>query len=163
LAIGLLLGEVIGDAAWLPIVAGWFLIPTAFSIAILRHRLYDIDRIVSRTVAYALITAVVAGIYAVGVVALPELFDLGGPLPVAATTLAAAAAFSPVRRVVQRWVDRYFNRARFDARRELDAFATRLRSQIDLDTIVTDINALVDTTLQPSRTMTWVRSARPGT
>ena len=161
-----LIGELIGvDGLWLGIVLGWFLIPTAFSIAILRHRLYDIDRIVSRTVAYALITVVVAGIYAVPVIALPELFGLRGPLPVAAATLTAAAAFSPVRRGVQRWVDRHFNRARFDAGRELDAFTARLRSQVDLDTIMAEITVLVATTLQPSRISTWLRSApadRPG-
>jgi hypothetical protein len=160
LVIGLTLSEVVGEAAWWPIVVGWLLIPTAFAIAILRHRLYDIDRVISRTVAYAVITAVVASIYAATVVALPELFDLRGPLPVAAATLAAAAAFSPVRRVVQRWVDRHFNRARFDARRELDAFAARLRSQVELDTIVADITTLVGTTLQPSTATTWIRPAR---
>jgi hypothetical protein len=150
----------LGDAGWWPIVVGWLLIPTAFAIAILRHSLYDIDRIVSRTVAYGVITAVVAGIYAIPVVALPELFDLHGPLPVAAATLAAAAAFSPVRRVVQRWVDRHFNRARFDARREVDAFAARLRSQVELDAIVTDINTFVATALQPSTATTWIRPTR---
>jgi hypothetical protein len=160
---------VVGEAAaaeagidrlvWLPVIAGSFLIPTAFSIAILRHRLYDIDRIVSRTVAYTVITVITAAIYAVPVVALPEVFDLRGPLPVAAATLAAAAAFSPIRRRVQQWVDRHFNRARFDARREIDAFATRLRSQVDLETVVADINALVGSTLQPSTASTWIRPA----
>lgn len=161
LVIGLLLSGAIGDSAWLPILAGWYLIPTAFSIAILRHRLYDIDRIVSRTVAYAVITVVVAAVYAIPVVALPELFGLRGPLPVAAATLAAAATFSPARRVVQRWVDRRFNRARFDARRELDAFAVRLRSQVDLDTVVAEVQALVDSTLQPRAATTWLRGVRP--
>jgi hypothetical protein len=157
LLIGLTLHRVIGDAAWLLIIAGWFLIPAAFSIAILRYRLYDIDRIVSRTVAYALITVAVAAIYAVPVIALPELFDLRGPLPVAAATLAAAAAFSPIRRVVQREVDRRFNRARFDARRELDAFATRLRSEVDLDMVASDLQAVVARTLQPGVLSTWFR------
>jgi hypothetical protein len=157
LLIGLALHTIIGDAAWLPIMAGWFLIPAAFSVAILRYRLYDIDRIVSRAVAYAVVTLVVAGIYAVPVVALPELFDLHGPLPVAAATLAAAAAFSPVRRVVQREVDRRFNRARFDAQRELEAFAARLRSEVDLDMIVSDLQALLATTLQPRVLTTWLR------
>jgi hypothetical protein len=157
LLIGLVLDSELGDAAWYPIVAGWFLVPTAFSVAILRYRLYDIDRIISRTVAYAVITVVVAGIYTVPVVALPELFDLRGPLPVAAATLGAAAAFSPVRRVVQAGVDRHFNRARFDAQRELDAFSARLRSEVDLDAVVTDINAMISTTLQPSLVTTWVR------
>ena len=161
LVCGLTLGGVLGDAAWLPIVVGWFLVPTAFSVAILRHRLYDIDRIVSRTVAYAVITVVVAAVYAVPVVVLPELFGVRGPLPVAAATLAAAAVFSPVRRAVQRWVDRRFNRARFDARRELDAFAGRLRSEVDLDTVVADINALVDTALQPRTAATWIRPVVP--
>lgn len=159
LLFGLLLESEIGAVAWLPIVAGWFLIPAAFAIAILRYRLYDIDRIVSRTVTYGVITLAVAGIYAVPVVALPELFGVRGPLPVAAATLAAAAAFSPIRRVVQRWIDRRFNRARFDAQRELDAFAARLRSEVDLDTIVTDITAVATTTLQPSLVTTWLRGA----
>lgn len=88
---------------------------------------------VSRTVAYAVITAVVAGLR-IPVIALPEFFDVRGSLPVAAATLTAAVAFSPVRRVVQQHVDRQFNRARFNARRELETFAARLRSQVDLDT-----------------------------
>ena len=162
LVLGLSFGELVGDIAWLPIVTGWFLIPTAFSIAILRYRLYDIDRIVSRTVSYAVVTAVVVAIYVVPVVVLPALFDVPGPLPVAAATLAAAAAFSPVRRVVQRGVDRHFNREAFDARRELDAFAGRLRSEVELDAIAADMSALVGATLHPSVVTLWIRPARRG-
>jgi hypothetical protein len=161
-AIGLI-GSALGTSVivWLPIVVGWFMIPAAFSIAILRHQLYDIDRIVSRTVAYAVITVVVAGVYAIPVVTLPAVFGMSGPLPVAAATLAAAAAFSPVRRVVQRWVDRRFNRARFDAQQELDAFAVRLRSQVELDAILADVDALAVATLEPTHAAIWIRRAPP--
>jgi hypothetical protein len=76
---------------------------------------------------------------------------------VAAATLAAAAAFSPVRRVVQQWVDRRFNRARFDAQRELDAFAVRLRSQVELDAILAEVDELVATTLEPEHARIWIR------
>lgn len=91
------------------------------------------------------------------VIALPELFDVRGSLPVAAATLTAAVAFSPVRRVVQQHVDRQFNRARFNARRELETFAARLRSQVDLDTLIEDLNALIDRTLEPSTVSIWFR------
>jgi hypothetical protein len=159
-AIGLT-GSGLGFSAivWLPIVIGWFMVPVAFSIAILRYRLYDIDRIVSRTVAYAVITVVVAGVYTGTVVTLPELFEVSGPLHVAAATLAAAAAFSPVRRVVQRWVDRRFNRAHFDAQQELDAFAVRLRSQVELDAILAEVDTLIAATLQPEHAGIWIRPA----
>jgi hypothetical protein len=157
LAIGLAFSEVAGDLAWAPIAVSWFGIPMAFSIAILRHRLYDIDRIVSRTVAYGLITIVTAGIYAIPVLALPELFDVRGSLPVAAATLAAAAAFAPVRRVVQQSVDRSFNRARVDAQGKLDAFAGRMRAQVELDTILLEVETLVHATLQPRAAAVWIR------
>lgn len=158
LVFGLVFGGILGeDAAWIPIVVGWFLIPSAFSVAILRYRLYEIDRVISRTVAYALITAIVSAIYAVPVVTLPELFGLGGPLPVATATLLASAAFAPVRRQVQRQVDRRFHRAQVDARRELEDFSVRLRSQVNLDTLVTEINGLVVRNLEPSIAVTWLR------
>lgn len=157
LVCGLSLGELVGDAAWLPIVAGWFLIPTAFSVAILRYHLYDIDRVVSRTIAYAGVTLVMVVAYAIPVVALPSLFGVRGPLAVASATLAAAGVFNPARRLLQTRIDRRFNRATFDARRELEVFATHMRSEVDIDTVVADIQSLVTKTLQPATATTWIR------
>ena len=101
------------------------LVPVAIGIAVLRYRLYDIDRVISRTVAYTIVTGVLVGTYAGLVLLATEVFHLHKPMAVAAATLAAAALFSPVRRRVQRGVDRRFNRARYDADKTVTAFASQ--------------------------------------
>jgi hypothetical protein len=146
------------------IVAGWIiglylaLLPLAIAAAIARYRLYDLDRIVSRTVAYGLLTVVLGGGYAVVVLGLGQLLPDGSSLVVAAATLAAAALFQPARRRVQRAVDRRFNRRRYDAARTVQAFSTRLRDQVDLTTLTGELLAVVDQTMQPTRASLWLRA-----
>ena len=160
LVFGLAFGAVVGDAAWLPIVVGWFLIPTAFSIAILRHRLYDIDRIISRTVSYVLLSAVLVSVYVAGVLLLSRVLaplGAGSDLAVAVGTLAAAAVFQPARRRIQEAVDRRFNRRRYDAVRTIDAFSARLRHEVDLDRLSAKLVDVVSTTVEPAALSLWLR------
>lgn len=128
----------------------------AIGFSMLRYRLYDIDRIISRTVAYALVVGLLAG--AVAVVATLVSIQFDRPLVVAATTLGVAAAFNPLRRRVQRWVDRRFNRSRYDAERVLDAFAVSLRDRVDAEDVVSGWIAVVSETMHPSSAGVWVRS-----
>jgi hypothetical protein len=133
--------------------------PVAVAVAVLRYRLYDLDRIVSRTLAYALLTLLLGLGYATVVLGLGRLLPEGSSLAVAAATLAAAAAFSPLRRRVQAAVDRRFNRRRYDATGTVEAFAARLRDQVDLDALHTELLAVVDQTVQPTRASLWLRGA----
>lgn len=143
--------------------AGFVWLPVALGVGILRHRLYDIDRLISRTVSYVLVTAVVVGVYLLAVTTLTALTsDVVGssPIAVAASTLAAAAAFGPVRRRIQGSVDRRFNRASYDAARAAEAYRARLRDQLELGTIGEDLVATVSTTVQPSSSLLWL--SNPG-
>jgi len=130
-------------------------VPAAVGVAVLRYRLYDIDRIVSRTVAYAIVTGLLVGVYAALVLLATGVFSLHGTVPVAAATLAAAALFAPVRRRVQRAVDRRFNRARYDAEITLAGFAARLKDAVDLDAVRADLASVVLTTLEPVHVWVW--------
>jgi hypothetical protein len=125
------------------------LIPVAVGIAILRYRLYDIQRLISRTVTYGLVVGTLVAVYAGGVLVLGSLLPLQGELAVAASTLAVAALFNPLRRQVHLRVDRRFNRARYDAAWVLDGFAARLRDQRDLEELTADLLAVVSRTVQP--------------
>ncbi len=125
--------------------------------AILRYRLYDLDRIISRTLAYGLLTVLLGGGYAGVVLGLGQLLGQDSPLVVAAATLAVAALFQPARRRVQRAVDRRFNRRRYDAAQTIAAFSARLRQQVDLDTLTAELLAVVDQTMQPTRVSLWLR------
>jgi hypothetical protein len=143
--------------------AGSALLPVAVGIAVLRYRLYEIDRIVSRTVSYVLLSALLVGLYLVVVALLrPLLEPLTGSsaLAVAGSTLAVAAVFNPARRRLQRAVDRRFDRARYDAARAVDAFAARLRNQVDLDEITTGLRDTVTQTVAPGRVSVWLRPGR---
>ena len=136
-----------------------FGIPAAMTVAILRHQLYDIDRIISRTLEYAIVTGLLVGVYA-GLVllatqALPV--SLSTPVAVAVATLAAAALFSPLRRRVQRIVDRRFNRARYDAESTVAAFAARLKDTVDLDSVRDDLAGVVHQALEPVHISVWIR------
>jgi hypothetical protein len=142
--------------------AAFALLPVAVGVAVLRHRLYEIDRIVSRTVSYGLLTAALVGLYLLVVALLrPLLEPLTGSstLAVAGSTLAVAAAFNPARRRLQEVVDRRFDRARYDAGRAVDAFTARLRDQVDLDEIAAGLRDTVDGTVAPVRVGVWL--ARP--
>ena len=132
-------------------------VPLAIAVAVLRYRLWDLDRLVSRTVAYALVTALLLVPYLVVVPAATGLLQGSGSLAVAAATLAVAALFQPLRRRVQDLVDRRFNRRRYDAARTVDAFAVRLRDQVDLDALHGELLAVVTQTMQPTRASLWLR------
>jgi hypothetical protein len=130
----------------------------AIYIAVSRYRLYDIDRVVSRTVSYAVVTGTLVGVY-VGCIALTtQLLPLSSSVGVAASTLAAAAMFQPLRRRVQQVVDRRFNRARYDAARTIDAFAARLREEVDPDLVRTDLLEVTADAVQPTTVSLWVMS-----
>lgn len=133
------------------------LMPVAITVAILRYRLYEIDQIVRRTGSYALITAVLVGVYALIAVLPSAIFSLDSDLLVAAATLAAAAAFRPVRRHIQRVVDRRFNRSRYDAGLVVDRFSAWLRQQLDLRDLADDLGTAVAHTVQPTRVWLWLR------
>jgi hypothetical protein len=132
-------------------------LPLSTGAAILRYRLYDLDRILSRTVAYGLLTLLLVGGYAVVVLGLGQLLGRDSSLVVAAATLAVAALFQPLRRRVQAAVDRRFNRRRYDAGRIIDAFAARLRDQVDLAALHGELLGVVDQTMQPTRASLWLR------
>jgi hypothetical protein len=132
-------------------------VPLAIAVAVLRYRLWDLDRLISRTVAYTLVTALLVLPYLVVLPVASRLLEGSGSLAVAAVTLAVAAAFQPLRRRVQSLVDRRFNRRRYDATRTVDAFATRLRDQVDLDALHTELLGVVHQTMQPTRATLWLR------
>lgn len=141
-------------------LCAFLLLPLSIGLAILRHRLYDIDRVVSRTVAYAIVTAFLGGTFAV-LVLVPTAFvgaeGTGVPdYAVAGATLIVAALFRPLRRRIQRRVDRRFNRARYDATRIVEGFAVRLRQQIDIDALGTQLRAVVSETVHPSHVSVWI-------
>ena len=149
-------GQQVGTVVWALASAA---IPAATTAAILRHGLYDIDRVVSRTLSYAVVTATVIGVY-VGLVALIEtVLGFSSSIAVAASTLAAAAAVQPLRVRVQRAVDRRFDRAAYDARRTADAFAQRIRDEVDVDAVRRDLLATVAVALAPSALTLWAVEA----
>jgi hypothetical protein len=137
------------------------LVPIAAGIAILRYRLYDIDRLINRTLVYGLLTALLGAVYAAAVLAGGQLFGgVGGDPPswaVAGATLAVAALFQPARGRTQAVVDRRFNRRKDDADKTIQAFSTRLRDQVDLDTLSAELLAVVDQTMEPTQASLWLR------
>ena len=137
-------------------VIGFLAVPVSIGVAVLRYRLFDIDRIVSRTLAYAIVTGVLVGVYAGLVLLTTEVFGFRTPVAVAASTLAAAALFTPVRRRVQRLVDRRFNRARYDAETTVAAFADRLKDAVNLDAARDDLAKTVHQALEPAHLTVWV-------
>ncbi len=138
-------------SAW---VAG---LPLALGAAVLRYRLYDLDRIISRTLAYGLLTLLLGGGYAAVVLGLSQLLPNDSSLVVAGATLAVAAAFQPARRRIQQLVDRRFNRRRYDAAQTIQAFSARLRQQTDLDTLTGELLEMVEQTMQPTQVSLWLR------
>ena len=142
------------------VLAALLCLPVAIGVAVLRYRLWDLDRLISRTVAYALVTALLILPYLLILPAADRLASGGGSLAVAAATLIAVALFQPLRRRVQALVDRRFNRRRYDAARTVHHFATRLRDQLDLDALETELLAVADQTMQPTHASLWLR-ARP--
>jgi len=142
------------------------LIPVSVAVAVFKYRLYDIDRLINRTLVYGLLTAILGLVYAGAVLLLGELFGgIGGEPPsgaVAGATLAVAALFQPARRRIQQAVDRRFNRAKYNAATTIEAYSVRLREEVDLDTLSTELLAVVDQTMEPTRISLWLRPSAPG-
>ena len=136
---------------------GILALPVSLGLGILKFRLYDIDRIISRTLAYAIVTGLLVGVYAGLVLLATQVIAVKSPVAVAASTLAVAALFTPVRRRVQRVVDRRFNRARYDADAAVAAFAARLQDAVDPDAVHADLLAAVCQTLEPAHVSVWLR------
>ena len=134
--------------------------PIAIGVGILKYRLYDIDRIISRTLAYAIVTGLLVGVYAGLVLLSTQVLTIKSPVAVAVSTLAAAALFSPLRGRVQRAVDRRFNRARYDADQTVAEFAVRLKDAVDLDTVQDDLAEVVQRVLEPAHFTLWVNESR---
>jgi hypothetical protein len=137
------------------------LLPLATGAAILRYRLYDLDRIISRTLAWGLLTVLLGGGYALVVLGLGQLLGRDSSLVVAGATLAVAAVFQPARRRIQQAVDRRFNRRRHDAAETIQAFSTHLRDQLDLDSLTVELLAVADQTRQPTQVSLWLRPPPP--
>ncbi len=136
------------------------IIPVSVAVAILRYRLYDIDRFISRTISYGLITGLLVAVFLLvnlGLQSVLSSFTSGNSLAVAGSTLLAAALFTPVRGRVQRIVDRRFDRARYDGERTASAFSVRMRDAIDLPAVTTDLDVTVRRALAPSRVGLWLR------
>ena len=158
-----MLASVVLVAAGNQVLVGWVtgictaLLPLATGAAVLRYRLYDLDRIISRTLAYGLLTLLLGGGYAAVILGLGQLLGRDSSLAVAAATLAVAALFHPVRRRIQAGVDRRFNRRRHDAAQKIAAFSDHLREQVDLDTLTAELLGVVDQTMQPTQASLWLR------
>ncbi|MGO9753133.1 MAG: hypothetical protein ACLP8S_00750 [Solirubrobacteraceae bacterium] len=138
-------------------------LPICIGVGILKYRLYEIDRLISRTLSYAILTGLLVGTF-VGLIALTtDLLPFSSSVGVAASTLAAAALFNPLRKRVQRVVDRRFNRSRYDAEQTVAAFAGRLRDAVDLDTVQAELLQVVHQSVQPTHATIWIRQSRPRT
>jgi hypothetical protein len=150
----------VGELVLFPVAVS--LIPIAIGVAVLKYRLYEIDRVINRTLVYGLLTVVLGAVYAAGVFAAGRLLDPAdgeSELAVAASTLAVAALFQPARRRIQAVVDRRFNRRRYDATRTIEAFSRRLRDEVELDILSAELLAVVDQTMQPTAVSLWLQPA----
>ena len=158
-AVVALAGQALGNDAMVTWAGGaWVaILPLATGAAVLRYRLYDLDRIVSRTLTWALLTVVLGLGYAAVVLGLGRLLPRDSSLAVAAATLAVAAVFHPVRRRIQSAVDRRFNRRSYDAARTIQAFSGRLRDEVDLDTLTGELLAVAEETMHPTQASLWLR------
>jgi hypothetical protein len=156
---------VIGGGAWTFAIIAFATVPIAIYVAITRYRLYEIDRIVSRTLGWLLVTAVLAGVFAGAVIGLQALLAPvtgSNTVVIAGSTLLAAGLFQPLRRRIQHAVDRRFNRARLDADRVAGAFAGRLRQQVDLDALGIDMRQTVMGSVAPATVGLWLRAGGGG-
>jgi uncharacterized membrane protein YjjB (DUF3815 family) len=145
-------GRVTRDLAFVALAA----LPVSMGVGILKYHLYDIDRLISRTLSYSLVTGLLVGVYAGLVLLATEVFGFHGTVAVAASTLAVAALFNPLRRHVQRVVDRRFNRARYDAEATVAMFAARLKDAVNLDSVRDDLASVVQKALEPAHISVWI-------
>ena len=145
-------GRVARDLAFLALAA----LPVSMGVAILKYHLYDIDRLISRTLSYALVTGLLVGVYIAVVTLATGVLPFTSPVAVAASTLAAAALFNPLRRRVQRAIDRRFNRARYNAEVTVAMFAERLKDAVDLDAVRDDLASVVHQALEPAHVSMWI-------
>jgi hypothetical protein len=151
---------IVSNVALLIAYTGFALLPVAIGIAVLRYRLYEIDRLISRTISYGVLTAIVGGLFVGFILALQALLapvTQSNELAVAGSTLLVFGLFQPLRRRVQRLVDRRFNRSRYDAERTVAAFADRLRDEVDLEQLRAEILATVAATVEPTSVSLWLR------
>ena len=144
----------VGKVGFLGLIA----LPISIGIGILRYRLYEIDRLISRTLSYALLTGLLIGVFVGLVLLTTRVLPFSSPVGVAASTLAAAALFSPLRARLQRLVDRRFNRARYDAEATVAAFGARLRDAVDVETVLDELAAAAGGSLEPAHVTVWIRS-----
>jgi len=163
LVAGAVISTVLGTAAIgiACFLAGLVAFSLCVGVAVLRYRLFDIDRVISRTLAYAIVTGLLVGVYAGIVLLATEVLQIHSTVAVAAATLAAAALFNPLRRRMQKIVARRFNRARYDADRIIAAFAARLQDAVDLDAVRADLANSVQQTLEPAHISVWIRAGGP--
>jgi hypothetical protein len=148
--------ETLGVASGIAGAAGLLALPVSMGVAIFKYRLFDIDRLISRTLAYVIVTGLLLGVYAGLVLLATHVVSITTPVAVAGSTLAAAALFNPLRQRVQRVVDRRFNRARYDADKIVAAFAARLKGAIDLDSVRDDLADVVHQALEPAHASVWI-------
>lgn len=164
---GFVLGTVVPSAstsgiAWIPAVVAYPTVPISIGVAVLRYRLFDIDRVVNRSISYALVTTVLASVFVatnMGLQAVASGATGGGTIAVASSTLLVAALFQPLRRLVQAPVDRRFNRARIDAERSHAASAERTREEVDLARLIIETGRVVGDAVQPAAGGVWLRRA----
>jgi hypothetical protein len=152
----------LGDAAWIGMLVSLAVLPIAIGIAILRHRLFDIDLVIKRTISYGALTVLLVGLEIVGILVIQQLLtvvlgDQSQTFAIALTTLGVAGVFQPARRRIQRWVDRRFDRSRYDAAHVIAGFSARLRDRVDLDTVATEIAGTIGETMRPKSVSVWVR------
>jgi hypothetical protein len=148
------------DWVWWIVGLAMAAIPLAILLAVLRYRLYEIDRIISRTVTYVSVIALLGGVYLAGLTAMTTILPAESPLAVAGSTLAVAALFNPVRKRIQDWVDRRFSRSRYDAQKVIDRFAGSLQDRVDSEGLVNGWVGVVSETMQPTSVSVWVRDNR---
>jgi hypothetical protein len=157
-AVAYIVGAISDDEwVWWVVSLAMAAIPLAILLAVLRYRLYEIDRLISRTVAYVIVIALLGAVYLGGFAAMTSFLPAESPLAVAGSTLAVAALFNPVRRRVQEWVDRRFNRSRYDARQVMDRFAGSLQGQVESEGLVDGWVSVVSETMEPASVAVWVR------